>query len=220
MPPITLSHIQAALALTPFDSQAAHYLMAPLTRPASRPTNLPGVARVGSVLLLLYCYREELHLALTRRRDDLNSHAGQISFPGGRAEAGETLAEAALRETEEEVGIRPYTVTVLGELTPIWIPPSDFEVHPFVGWVHSGERPSFQLAENEVAELLEPSLSHLLNPDNRREGIIERQGYRMTVPYFDVGGHMVWGATAIILSEFLERLRTLVGQGGGVRAKS
>jgi len=209
MSPITLSHIQAALALASFDSQAAHYLMAPLTRPANRPADLPGAARIGSVLLLLYCHQEELHLALTRRRDDLNSHAGQVSFPGGRAEADETLAEAALRETEEEVGVRPSTITILGELTPIWIPPSDFQVHPFVGWVHSGVRPSFQLAENEVAELLETPLSYLLHPDSRREGVIERQGYRLTVPYFDVEGHMVWGATAIILSEFLERLRSV-----------
>ncbi|GIK57790.1 MAG: coenzyme A pyrophosphatase [Chloroflexota bacterium] len=206
---ITLAHVRAALALTPFDSQAAHYLMAPLARPASRPAELPGAARIGSVLLLLYCHREELHLALTRRRDDLNSHAGQVSFPGGRAEAGETLAAAALRETEEEVGVRPSAITILGELTPIWIPPSDFEVHPFVGWAYSGVRPSFQLAENEVAELLETPLSYLLHPDSRREGIIERQEYRLTVPYFDVEGHMVWGATAIILSEFLERLRSV-----------
>ncbi len=210
MPPVTLSHIQAALALAPFDSQAAHYLMAPLTRPATRPVDLPGKARIGSVLLLLYCHQEELYLALTRRRDDLNSHAGQISFPGGRAEAGETLAVAALRETEEEVGVRPSTITILGELTPIWIPPSDFEVHPFVGWVDSGVRPSFHLAENEVAELLETPLNYLLHPDSRREGVIERQGYRLTVPYFDVNGHMVWGATAIILSEFLERLRLVI----------
>ncbi len=209
MPPITLSHIQAALALTPFDSQAAHYLMAPLTRPASRPADLPGAARIGSVLLLLYCHGDEVHLALTRRRDDLNSHAGQISFPGGRVEAGETLAAAALRETEEEVGVRPSTITILGKLTPIWIPPSDFQVHPFVGWLQGGVRPLFHLAENEVAELLETPLSHLLHPDSRREGIIERQGYRLTVPYFDVDGHMVWGATAIILSEFLERLRAV-----------
>ncbi|NJN53709.1 MAG: CoA pyrophosphatase [Anaerolineae bacterium] len=193
MPPITLSHIQEALALAPFDSRAAHGLMAPLTRPTNRPADLPGMARIGSVLLLLYCHCEELHLVLTRRRDDMNSHAGQVSFPGGRAEAAETLAEAALRETEEEVGVRPSTITLLGELATIWIPPSDFQVHPFVGWVQSGERPSFQLAANEVAELLEVPLRHLLSTASRREGTIERQEYRMTVPYFDVDGHMVWG---------------------------
>lgn len=210
MTTISLPHVQAALALAPFDSQAAHYLMAPLTRAATRPADLPGAARIGSVLLLLYCHQQEIHLALTRRRDDLNSHAGQVSFPGGRAEARETLVEAALRETEEEVGVRPSTITVLGELATIWIPPSDFQVHPFVGWVHGGERPSFQVAVNEVAELLEVPLSYLLQPDARREGVIERQGYRLTVPYFDVEGHMVWGATAIILSEFLERLRFVI----------
>jgi 8-oxo-dGTP pyrophosphatase MutT (NUDIX family) len=211
MPPIILQHVQAALALTPFDSGAAHGLMAPLTRQNARPSDLPGTARKGSVLLLLYSHQGELHLVLTRRRDDMNSHAGQVSFPGGRQEVGETLQEAALRETYEEVGVLPTAVTILGELTTIWIPPSDFQVHPFVGWVDDQRRPSFLPAENEVAELLEVPLSHLLNPTNCKEGTIERQNYRLTVPYFDVEGHMVWGATAVMLSEFLERLRSVIG---------
>lgn len=209
MTTITLQEVQAALALMPFNSAAAHSLMAPLIRQNLRPADLPGTARMGSVLLLLYCNQGELQLALTRRRDDLNSHAGQISFPGGRREAAETLVEAALRETHEEVGVPPTAVTILGELATIWIPPSDYQVHPFVGWVHSGERPSFHLAVREVAELLEVPLRHLLQPENRKEGVIQRQAYQMTVPYFDVEGHMVWGATAVMLSEFLERLRTV-----------
>ncbi len=209
MTTITLQDVQAALALMPFDSTAAHSLMAPLTRQNLRPANLPGTARMGSVLLLLYCNQGELQLALTRRRDDLNSHAGQISFPGGRQEAAETLVEAALRETHEEVGVPPTAVTILGELATIWIPPSDYQVHPFVGWVHHGKRPSFHLAVREVAELLEVPLRHLLRPESRKEGVIQRQAYQMTVPYFDVEGHMVWGATAVMLSEFLERLRTV-----------
>jgi 8-oxo-dGTP pyrophosphatase MutT (NUDIX family) len=210
MPPITLQQVKAALALSPFDSVAAHGLMAPLTRPNVRPSDLPGAARMGSVLLLLYDHQGELHLVLTRRRDDMNSHAGQVSFPGGRQEVGETLVETALRETYEEVGVLPSAVTILGELTTIWIPPSDFQVHPFVGWMRDGVRPSFLPAQTEVAELLEVPLSHLLNPGNRKEGVIERQNLRMTVPYFDVAGHMVWGATAVMLSEFLERLRFVI----------
>lgn len=207
MPIITLQDVQAALALTPFDSRAAHGLMAPLTRQNGRPADLPGVARIGSVLLLLYLHQGELHLVLTRRRDELPAHAGQVSFPGGRLEPGETPPAAALRETYEEIGVPPTAVTILGELAPIWIPPSDFQVYPFVGWVRGGKRPHFQPALLEVAALLETPLRHLLDPATRKEGLIQRQAYRLTVPYFDVEGHMVWGATAVMLSEFLERLR-------------
>lgn len=207
MSQITIQDVQEALTLTPFDVGAAHQLMAPFSRKNNRPQEMTGSARIGGVLLLLYCFQNELHLILTRRRDDLNAHAGQISFPGGRREPAETTEMAALRETHEEVGVLPQRITVLGQLTTIWIPPSDFMVYPFVGWVHSGERPSFTPAVDEVAELLEVPLGHLLDPQTKKEGLVEGRGYRFTVPYFDVQGQMVWGATAIMLSEFVERLR-------------
>ncbi|MCP4359790.1 MAG: CoA pyrophosphatase [Chloroflexi bacterium] len=207
---VTLQDIQTALNLTSFDTPAAHQLMAPLNRQIQRPKNQSGNARVGSVLLLLYCHRGSHHLALTRRRDDLNSHAGQISFPGGKHEPGETIKVAALRETYEEIGVPPTAVTLIGDLTTIWIPPSDFRVHPFVGWVHSGARPSFTLAKDEVAELLEVPLTHLLNPAARKEGPMQIRGAQFTVPYFDVEGYKVWGATAVMLSEFIERLRVVI----------
>lgn len=207
---IRLQDVKAALELDPFDSQTAHRLMAPLTRQAIRPPDLPGRPREGCVLVLLYCHAGDLHLLLTRRRDDMSSHAGQVSFPGGRREAAETPAEAALRETHEEVGVPPTAVAILGQLTPIWIPPSDFHVYPFVGWVHSGERPTFRPAMQEVAAILETPLAHLLAETSRKEGTIQRDGYRFEVPYFDVEGHMVWGATAVMLSEFVERLRLVL----------
>jgi 8-oxo-dGTP pyrophosphatase MutT (NUDIX family) len=164
---------------------------------------------VGGVLLLLYCYQQTIHLVLTRRRDDLNSHAGQISFPGGRQEINETAVQTALRETEEEIGVPASSITILGELTSIYIPPSDFEVHPFVGWVNGGERPSFVPEPREVAEILEVPLLHLLDPNTREVGPIPVRGATYTVPYYNANGHKVWGATAIMLSEFLERLQAI-----------
>lgn len=204
---ITLLHIQTALQLPDFDSTAAQNLMSPPSRAPQRPSTLTGQARLGAVLLLLYCHKATIQLLLTRRRDDLNTHAGQISFPGGRQEGDEPFATTALRETEEEVGVAPTAVTLLGSLQPIWIPPSDFLVHPFVGWVHSGQRPSFAPSASEVAALLEVPLPHLLDRANHKVGLIERPNYRLTVPYFEVEGQMVWGATAVMLSEFVERLR-------------
>jgi 8-oxo-dGTP pyrophosphatase MutT (NUDIX family) len=203
---LTTAVIRQALSLPDFDVLSAHQHMLPMNRNRQRPTELPGQPRIGGVLLLLYYDEEKMHLVLTRRRDDLTSHAGQISFPGGRREANETAVQAALRETEEEIGVPATAVSILGELTSIYIPPSDYEVHPFVGWVNGGQRPSFVPEIREVAEILEVPLCHLLAPHTREIGPIPVRGATYTVPYYNVGGHKVWGATAILLSEFLGRL--------------
>jgi 8-oxo-dGTP pyrophosphatase MutT (NUDIX family) len=206
---LTTAVIRQALALPDFDVQAAHYHMLPTDRNRQRPPELPGEPRIGGVLLLLYCHEQIMHLVLTRRRDDLTSHAGQISFPGGKQEANETAVQTALRETEEEIGVPAAAITILGELTSIYIPPSDFEVHPFVGWMRNGERPYFVPEPREVAEIIEVPLQQLLDPQTREVGPILVRGATYTVPFYNVNGHKVWGATAILLSEFLERLHQL-----------
>lgn len=206
---LTTAVIRQALTLPDFDALPAQQHMLPLARNRQRPPELPGKARVGGVLLLLYCHQQTMHLVLTRRRDDMRSHAGQISFPGGRQEAQETAVEAALRETEEEIGVPTGAVSILGTLSSIYIPPSDYEVHPFVGWVNSGKRPFFRPEPNEVAEILEVPLPLLFDPNTREVGPVPVRGAAYTVPYYNVNGHKVWGATAIMLSEFLARLRSV-----------
>ncbi len=208
---VTIEDVKKALTLPDFDAAAAQQLMVPLPRinKRVRPSHMAGQAREGCVLLLLYCHQGELHLVLTRRRDDLNSHAGQISFPGGRREPGEAYRDAALRETHEEVGISPTAVVVLGQLGDLYIPPSDYEVRPFVGWYLAQDRPVFYPAEHEVAQILEVPVSALLDDSVRKVSTREWNGMSFPVPYFDVEGHMVWGATAIMLSEFLERLKAV-----------
>lgn len=208
---ITLADVRQALALPHFDVLAAQQQMALLDRSRRRPPKMEGEPRVGGVLLLLYCRDGELYVLLTRRRADLNSHAGQISFPGGRREEDEPLYETALRETMEEVGVPPAAVTILGSLADIYIPPSDYEVHPFVGWLEgNGRPPRFSPNPAEVEEILEAPLRLLLHPETRREEAWELRGQRVKVPFYDVEGHKVWGATAIMLSEFLERLRMVL----------
>ncbi|MCP5098442.1 MAG: CoA pyrophosphatase, partial [Chloroflexi bacterium] len=179
-------------------------------RSRERPSSRNGTPRVGGVLLLLYCVENELHFVLTRRRDDLNSHGGQISFPGGRQEPGEPLQTTALRETDEEIGVSPTAVSILGHLTDIYIPPSDFEVHPFVGWYHENGKPTFNPATTEVAEIIEVPLAHLFDPNTRREEPWDFRGHQITIPFFEIEEHKVWGATAIMLSEFVERLRAVL----------
>lgn len=207
--PYTLADVRQALTLPDFDAVAAQKKMAPISRPERRPESLPGKARLGGVLILFYCRQHELHLVLTRRRDDLNSHAGQISFPGGKHEEDETLQDTAVREAHEEIGIDPAAVTILGELTPLYIPPSDFEVHPTVAWYSNGQQPEFYPSDAEVAEILEVPLRHLLHPETRVEELWDWRGGKVLVPYFNVEGHKVWGATAMMLSELVERLRAV-----------
>lgn len=206
---VSLDDIRQALLLSDFDVTMAHERMSPLIRARQRPDTQNGQPRVGGVLVLLYCLNNEWHIVLTRRREDLNSHAGQISFPGGQQEPGETLVMTALRETCEEVGVPETAVSILGRLSQIYIPPSDFEVHPFVGLYKNG-RPHFLPDTREVAEILEVPLSQLLSPATRREEEWEFRGMAVTIPLFDVNGNKVWGATAIMLSEFIERLRAVI----------
>lgn len=208
MSPLTFDHVRAALSLADFDGTAAQRRMAPVSRPMSRPTDRTAGPRLGGVLLLLYCADDELHIVLTKRPEYEGVHAGQVSCPGGRHEPPETLGDTALRETYEEIGVPPAEVELLGELTCLYVMPSDFEVHPFVGRYIGPGRPRFVPDTREVAAILEVPLRLLLDPATRAEEEMElRGGLRLRVPLFAVGEYKVWGATAMILSEFVERLR-------------
>ena len=181
--------------------------MQPVPRENRRPPSRPGEPRLGAVLMLLYEKERQIHLVLTRRRDDLQAHAGQISLPGGRRESREALQHTALRETREEVGVLPAAITVLGRLTPLYIYPSDFEVHPFVGW-YDGV-PAFRPQPAEVAEIIETPLAALFDEQTRREEMWEWRDGALHVPFYQIGEHKVWGATAMMLSDFVERVRAV-----------
>ena len=198
--------IRQALKLDGFDPENAQKKMMPVPR-GVRPPDRPGQPRQGGVLVLLYQQDGETFLVLTRRRDDLTAHAGQISFPGGRREDDESIEATAIREAKEEIGIDPVELELLGRLSPLYIPPTDYEVHPFVAW-HSG-RPQLTRQPSEVAEILVVPLNYLLEPENQFEEPWEIRGFQVQVPYYLVDDHKVWGATAMMLSEFLERLRRI-----------
>jgi 8-oxo-dGTP pyrophosphatase MutT (NUDIX family) len=203
--------IKQALHLENFDPVAAQMKMAPRPRITIRMPDTPGRPRQGGVLIILYENMGRTHLVLTRRRDDLQSHAGQISFPGGRREDGESLQTTAFREAHEEIGVEPAELALLGRLSSLYIPPSDYEVHPFVAWYENG-RPHFTPQVSEVAEILEVPLSHLLDPATRVVEKWELRGFLLDVPFYLVAGHKVWGATAMMLSELLERVQLVTGQ--------
>ena len=159
----------------------------------------------GAVLALLYPRDGKIHLVFIRRPQSAVHHKGQIAFPGGHVETGETPAKAAVREAAEEIGVIPSTLRVLGALTPLYIPPSGFCIYPFVA--ATDVPPVFVPQDGEVDEIIEAPLSGLLDGHNlRRETWTFEIGPRQ-VPFFAVGPHKIWGATAMVLSEFLEILR-------------
>jgi 8-oxo-dGTP pyrophosphatase MutT (NUDIX family) len=160
--------------------------------------------RPAAALLLIYPHEDAWHLPLTVRGSTLRHHTGQVSLPGGRLDLGESVEEAALREAHEEVGVVPSEVEVLGRLTslPVWV--SGHLLHPVIGF--APRRPSFSLASHEVERLIEVPVAMLREPDRvlweERKRILPPHGV-MNVPYFDVLDERVWGATAMILAEFV-----------------
>ena len=177
-----------------------------------KPGEFPSDAREAAGLLLLYPGERGASIPLTVRASGLRRHAGQVSLPGGATDPGETLVEAALREAREEIGVDPARVRVLGELTPVYVLVSGFTLHPIVGI--TDERPTFAPAAHEVEEIIEVSVADVQDASSIRQGTRTREGLAIEYPYFDLMGHQVWGATAMILGEFICLLQT--GGAGGI----
>ncbi len=203
---LTLAQVKSALS-SPRPGFAVQQQMSPRPRPGETPPPPPrNPSREAGVLILLYLKNGELHFVLTRRTDTVAMHKGQISLPGGAREEGESLVDTALRETFEELGVPPDRVEILGEpLTPLYIPVSGFWVTAFVGYWR--DEPVFGPAPDEVFELIHVPVRALLDEGLVREEEWEIRGQPARVPFFDLFGHKVWGATAMILSEFAALLK-------------
>ncbi len=147
-----------------------------------------------------------LNFILTRRTETVETHKGQISLPGGMQEPGESLKETALREAYEELNLDPGSVHILDSpLTPVYIPVSSFRITPFVGFF--AKPPQVRAAADEVSEIIEAPLELIIDEENIREEEWDMRGRKAIVPFFSVNGYKVWGATAMVLSEFAELLR-------------
>jgi 8-oxo-dGTP pyrophosphatase MutT (NUDIX family) len=163
----------------------------------------------SAVLILIYPHLDKLYSVLIVRPEYTGTHSGQVSLPGGKFEDSDAdLIQTALRETREEIGVDEKHVEVLGQLSRLYIPPSNFVVYPVAGYTN--KRPAFVPDPTEVSKIIEFPLSLLLQVETiKTKEFSIRNDFAFTAPYFDILGHVVWGATAMILSEFVEIIKDL-----------
>lgn len=190
---------------TPLPGKDAHLRFAP--KPLLKqwdPSARPPEARVAAALILIYPGEQGPTIALTLRRSDLPHHGGQISLPGGGLNPGESPEAGALREAHEEIGIEPSLVQVVGALSTLWVIVSGFVVHPIIGVMETA--PVFVPSPREVDTIIEVPVATLRESACVKVGQRDRGGVMVSYPYFAIGDHHVWGATAMMLGEFCTAL--------------
>jgi len=164
----------------------------------------------AAVLILLYLVDNEIYFFLTKRTDELKHHKGQISLPGGTQEGNEKLIDTALRETQEEIGINKTSISIIGTITPLFVPVTGFMIYPFIGYSLNKLDPKPDPVE--VATIFSVNISDLLNKENRTTEQRNIRGYDVQVPYFKLNDYQVWGATSMILSEFRDLIKSINGK--------
>ncbi|SDG83795.1 NUDIX domain-containing protein [Psychroflexus sediminis] len=186
--------------------ESFHYQLAPLFRQdeLQRIDLTEKDPKYAGVVSLLYPKNGEAFMAFILRKTYKGVHSNQIGFPGGRyEEVDKDLMQTALRETEEEIGVSSTAIQIIKPLTQLYIPPSNFLVHPYLSIVEV--EPIFVLQQSEVENLIEIPLSVCLDKSNFHTEIIDASyAKNVEVPAYNFNGHVVWGATAMILSEIRE----------------
>lgn len=199
-----ITQIRERLNLKPLPGQEAHFKMAPPMRMDDRLRYVPNEqTKISSVLILLYLHEGKLYFPLIVRPENSGVHSGQVALPGGKKdEEDEDLMATALREAWEEIGVNIHRTDVIGQLSEIYVPPSNFLIYPFIAYID--HQPDFQPSTHEVARLIAVSVDDCLAEENRKNKEITTKYMKAEVPYFDVAQVEIWGATAMILSEFSE----------------
>ena len=162
----------------------------------------------AAVLILLYPIKREWFFFLKKRTKTVEYHKGQISLPGGMVEENESLEDTAIRETFEEIGVNPKKIKIISNLTCFYVPVSGFEIFPFIGW--SNKKPKTIIQSSEVSRIFSPSIKTLMLEKTKKEKYSIVSGYKVKIPFFELEGEMVWGATSVILSEFKSILKRII----------
>ncbi len=193
--------------------EQAQRMMAPV--PDQRPgmNDLDGLNTRDSAVLILFSLLEPHAILYTVRHRQLPNHGGQISFPGGRQEPGESPVDTARREAAEEVGIHPDQYEIAGCLSPLYVPPSRFIIHPWLAFCQ--DRPTLNVQTSEVYEAFWVPVQDLLDQQNIKTRELIYGNEKLTYPYWDVHRVPLWGATAMITSEILALYRDFLDTHGG-----
>ena len=196
-----IDQLSLAIQRGQLPGEMAHAEMAPIQRPLPDEARHWPDTRVAGVLILFYPHKGSTYTSLMMRPDYGGVHSRQVSFPGGGRENSDTdIRQTALREAQEEMNIDPKKVSVIGEISELYIPPSKSLVTPVLGYSH--ERPDFIPDEKEVSEIIEADFHRLIHPDCRTRVDIVRQDYTLReVPAFCYDNYVIWGATAMMLNE-------------------
>ena len=193
----------------PLPGLVSQMKMAPITRKLEMDKNkFRGLARESAVLILFYPFQQEIYTAFIKRQKSAGVHSGQIALPGGEFEKTDgTITGTALREANEEIGIITDQVTLIGSLTKLYIPPSNFNVLPVVGYTK--KRPIFKIDPIEVDKVIEISLNQLADPKNNQyKEILHSNKTRVNVPAYFINDEIIWGATAMIIKELLDTIQS------------
>lgn len=205
---MTLQQLQEKLS-GPFPGISSHLKMAP----AHRKTEFVAIEgkdiqpRLSAVLAILFHDDNHLKIVFIRRGEYVGIHSGQIAFPGGRYEESDgDLQFTAIREAEEEIGVKPDSYQIIGQLSDLYVPPSNFLVRAFVAYAHA--RPEYIRDEREVQEIIEIDLDYFRNPEiiKVKDFPAHNSVNNTAAPYFDVNGVIIWGATAMMLTELIDIL--------------
>jgi 8-oxo-dGTP pyrophosphatase MutT (NUDIX family) len=180
----------------------AHEKMASESRLKLKMPSPNERTRESAVLILFYPSQNQIFLPLILRPEYDGVHGGQMAFPGGRAEKeDENLIRTAMREAQEEIGVRLTDIKILGQLTKLFIPPSNFNVQPVIGYMN--HKPEFYPDPREVDKVVEIPLAEIVNPKIVGRKTLSVRGVDIDAPFYDIQGHTVWGATAMMIAELL-----------------
>ncbi len=199
-----IRHLEIRLR-EPLPGKEAHLQMSPRPVDLRRfESRLPDNHRKSGVLILFYPESGRAFFPLIKRPEYPGVHSGQVAFPGGKMEPNDqNVIQTALREAEEEVGIDRSKVEILGRLSDLFIPTSNFLVSPVIGFTE--KKPDLIPEEKEVSRIISTELLQLFDPEVRKQTLLDLgPNFKLDTPYFEIDGEMVWGATAMILSELIQ----------------